>query len=89
MGCSPTPPPLDPEVHTEIALRSFAIPPFDSFAKFLVIDDPLEVGPLSRRGSPLSAQLPGGIRFLQHPLPAAPSVHLAVGLASREAERRV
>lgn len=38
----------DLEVHTKVALRSFAIPPFDGFAKLLVIDDPLEVGPLSR-----------------------------------------
>jgi len=40
----------DLEVHTKVALRSFAIPPFDGFAKLFVIDDPLEVGPLSRRG---------------------------------------
>jgi hypothetical protein len=40
----------DSGVHTKVALRSFAIPLFDGFAKLLVIDDPLEVGPLSRRG---------------------------------------
>jgi len=37
---------------------------------------------------PLSAPLQNGIRFLQHPLPAAPSACLAATPASEEAEHR-
>jgi hypothetical protein len=48
--------------------------------------DLLEVCPLSRGANlePLSAPLQRGIRFLQHPLPAIPSVGLATALPVRE-----
>ncbi len=45
-----------------------------------------EVGSLSRgvMSQPLSGPLQAGLRFLPHPLPAAPSARLAAGLPSRE-----
>jgi hypothetical protein len=45
-----------------------------------------EVGSLSRGviSQPLSGPLQAGLRFLPHPLPAAPSARLAAGLPSRE-----
>lgn len=48
--------------------------------------DLLEVGSLSRRANlePLSTPLQPGFRFLQHPLPAVPSVGLATALPVRE-----
>jgi len=44
-----------------------------------VIQDPPEVGALSggAKFEPLSARLPGGVRFLRHPLPPRASVTLA------------
>jgi hypothetical protein len=48
--------------------------------------DLLEVCLLSREANlePLSAPLQRGFRFLQHPLPAAPSVGLTTALPVRE-----
>ncbi len=47
--------------------------------------DPREVGSLSRRGMshPVSALLPGGLRFLPHPLPAPSSRGLTACLPPR------
>src|SRR5215213_1699853 len=52
----------------------------------LVIPDPVEVRPLSRgvMSQPLSRLLRPGVRFLHHPLPAAPSARLAARFPSRE-----
>ena len=54
---------------------------------FLVPPDQREVGPLSGgvTSRPLSARLPGGLRFLPPPLPPAPSAGLAAGFPGGEA----
>lgn len=51
----------------------------------------MEVGPLSREvilllAQPLSSSLQTGFRFLHPPLPAVPSIDLAVDLPRRESD---
>ena len=63
-------------------LPSFAFPYKSCFSGFLVTRHLLEVGSFSRRANsePVSTPLQHCLRFLQHPLPAAPSVGLATAL---------
>ena len=67
-------------------IPAICFPIFDGLPNFLVMRDPLEVGSFSRRANiePVSVPLQHGFRFLQHPLPAAPSVGLATALPVRE-----
>ncbi len=75
---------------SEVALPSSAFPLEGGSSNFLVTGHLLEVGPLSRGAKlePLSNPLQVGLRFLQHPLPAALSVCLTacflIGLSMRE-----
>ncbi len=61
-------------------IAAICFPTLNGLPYFLVMRHLLEVCPLSRgaKVEPLSTPLQSGLRFLQHPLPAPPSAHLAV-----------
>ena len=67
---------------SRLYLPSFAFPYKSCFSGFLVTRHLLEVCSFSRRANsePVSTPLQHCLRFLQHPLPAAPSVGLATVL---------
>jgi hypothetical protein len=70
----------------DLSLPSSAFPYRSCLSGFLVTRHLLEVCSFSRRANfePVSTPLQCGLRFLQHPLPAAPLVGLATVLPIRE-----
>jgi hypothetical protein len=67
-------------------MTAICFPASNDFSNALVMKDLPEVCSLSRRANlePVSPPLQRGLRFLQHPLPAAPSVGLATALPRGE-----
>src|SRR5262249_14432941 len=69
-----------------VAADISALPPESVGRGSLVMEDPREVSPLSRRvmlplgAQPVSPRLPLGLRLLSHPVPAALSGRLAMSL---------